>query len=109
MPPQQIQTLVEDFADQFAAGASLMGTASEVERLLDGVLPREEIEQDHGGPPRQRRSLDLGGRISTVSETMLASYILKEHPQTAAVILSKVKPYCAAKVMGHLPREFATG
>jgi flagellar motor switch protein FliG len=108
VPPQQIQTLIEDFADQFAAGASLMGTASEVERLLDGVLPREEID---------RIMADLLGnadrsiweRISTVSETMLASYVLKEHPQTAAVILSKVKPSAAAKVMGHLPREFRDG
>src|SRR5690606_8907963 len=31
--------------------------------------------------------------------------IIKEHPQTGALILSKVKPSCAAKVMGHLPQD----
>lgn len=108
VPPQQIQTLIEDFADQFAAGASLIGAASEVERLLDGVLPREEIDKIMadllGNADRS-----IWERISTVSEATLASYMLKEHPQTAAVILSKVKPSCAAKVMGHLPREFRDG
>lgn len=108
VPQQQIQILIEDFADQFAAGASLIGAASEVERLLDGVLPREEIDKIMadllGNADRS-----IWERISTVSEATLASYMLKEHPQTAAVILSKVKPSCAAKVMGNLPREFRDG
>lgn len=106
--PQQLQNLIEDFADQFAAGASLIGAASEVERMLDGVLPRNEIDQIMadllGNADRS-----IWERISTVSDSMLASYIQKEHPQTAAVILSKVKPACAAKVMGHLPSEFRNG
>lgn len=42
-------------------------------------------------------------RISNGSETALAAYLIKEHPQTAALILSKVKPACAAKVMAQLP------
>jgi flagellar motor switch protein FliG len=34
---------------------------------------------------------------------------MKEHPQTAALILSKVKPACAAKVMGHFPPPLRNG
>jgi flagellar motor switch protein FliG len=41
--------------------------------------------------------------MASVSESVLASYLVKEHPQTAALILSRVKPAIAAKVMGHLP------
>jgi flagellar motor switch protein FliG len=44
-------------------------------------------------------------RISSVSESMLANYLLKEHPQTAALILSRVRPSCAAKVMSQLPAD----
>ena len=47
--------------------------------------------------------------LGSVAEAMFASYILKEHPQTAALILSKVKPACAAKVLGHLPPDFRNG
>jgi flagellar motor switch protein FliG len=40
-----------------------------------------------------------------VSENLFAGYLVKEHPQTSAAILSKVTPACAAKVMGQLPRD----
>ncbi|MBZ6079351.1 flagellar motor switch protein FliG [Microvirga puerhi] len=98
----QLETLVEDFANQFSNGLSLFGTASEVEKLLSGVLPPEQIAElmtDVLG--NSNRS--IWERISNVSETVLATYLMKEHPQTAALILSKVKPTCAAKVMSHLP------
>jgi flagellar motor switch protein FliG len=102
--PSQVEEIIEDFATEFGTGAQLYGTAQEVEKLLSGVLSPEqvaEIMQDVLG--NSNRS--IWDRISNVSESMLASYILKEHPQTAALIVSKVKPSCAAKVMSHLPHE----
>ncbi len=48
-------------------------------------------------------------RISNGSETALAGYLIKEHPQTAALVLSKVKPACAAKVMAQLPAPLRNG
>lgn len=100
----QIEQLIEDLAAQFVAGANLIGTVSEVERLLSGMLPPEQI-QDILADVLGNANHSIWDRISTVSEGALASYILKEHPQTAALILSKVKPSCAAKVMGHLPTD----
>ncbi|MCB8823481.1 flagellar motor switch protein FliG [Microvirga rosea] len=100
--PTQLETLVDEFATQFSHGTSLFGTASEVEKLLSGVLPPEQIAElmtDVLG--NSNRS--IWDRISNVSESVLATYLMKEHPQTAALILSKVKPASAAKVMGHLP------
>ena len=108
VPPQQLETLVEDFASQFAGGANLLGTAGEVEKMLDGVLPQDQIDEIMadvlGNADRS-----IWERMSGVAEAMFASYVLKEHPQTAALILSKVKPACAAKVLGHLPPEFRNG
>ena len=104
VPAQQLRSLIEDFATQFASGANLVGTAGEVERMLDGVLPRDqvaEIMNDILG----NADRSIWERISSVNESALAGYILKEHPQTAALILSKVKSDCAAKVIGYLPAE----
>ena len=104
VPPQQIETIIEDFATQFASGANLVGTAGEVEKLLEGVLPPDQVGEilaDVMG----NASRSIWDKISNVSEGLIASYIMKEHPQTAALILSKVKPGCAAKVMGHLPPD----
>lgn len=104
IPAAQVEEIIEEFAAEFSTGAHLFGTANEVEKLLTGVLAPEqiaEIMQDVLG--NSNRS--IWDRISNVSENMLASYVAKEHPQTAALILSKVKPSCAAKVMSHLPQN----
>ena len=47
----------------------------------------------------KRQPLDLGAHLRRLGKSILAAYLMKEHPQTAALILSKVKPSCAAKVM----------
>lgn len=104
VPAPQIETIIEDFASQFAGGALLIGTTGEVEKMLEGVLPPEQIGEimaDVLG----NASRSVWDRISNVSESLIAAYLMKEHPQTAALILSKVKPSCAAKVMGHMPPE----
>ena len=100
----ELEAVVEEFAEEFSNGTSLFGTANEVERLLTGILPPEQVSEimlDVLGNTNR----SIWDRISGVSESILAAYLLKEHPQTAALILSKVKPSCAAKVMGLMPQE----
>jgi flagellar motor switch protein FliG len=43
VPAPVLESLVEEFASQFADGADLLGTADEVQQMLDGVLPPEQI------------------------------------------------------------------
>lgn len=108
VPAQALGTLIEEFATQFAIGASLVSGPGEVERMLDGVLPKEQIAEimgDLAGNPDR----SIWERISGVAETALAAYLQREHPQTAALILSRVKPATAAKVMGHLPPDRRDG
>ena len=104
----QIETLIEDFATHFVAGANLVGTAADVERLLAGVLPPEQIA-DIMSELRGVANHSIWDRISTVAENTLATYIMKEHPQTAALMLSKVKPACAAKVLSFMPEDRRNG
>lgn len=104
----QIEALIEDFATNFVSGTNLVGTVADVERLLSGVLPPEqvaEIVNELMGVANH----SIWDRISTVSENQLATYIAKEHPQTAALMLSKVRPACAAKVLSFIPEERRNG
>lgn len=100
--PDLLDTVVESFAEEFASGSSLVGTVNEVEKLLTGLLPADQVA-DILADLRGNANRSVWERMATVSESSLASYLVKEHPQTAALILSKVKPAIAAKVMGHLP------
>jgi len=47
-------------------------------------------------------------KLGNVNEAVLANYLKNEYPQTVAVVLSKVSPGHAARVLALLPDGFAT-
>lgn len=106
VPASTIEPLIEDFMNQLANGGSeLRGTAGEAEQLLIGVLPPDqvaEIMSDVLGSPNGM----IWERVSNVPDAVFSAYVAKEHPQTAALILSKVNPACAAKALGSYSEEF---
>ena len=104
VPAPTLESLVEDFAGQFANGVDLLGSPSEVEQMLDGVLSPEQIA-DVMSDVTGNSNEAMWERLSNVSETIFGAYLIKEHPQTAALILSKVTPACAAKVTGQFSRD----
>lgn len=104
VPVSSLEQLIDDFAGQFATGVDLQGTANDVEQLLDGVLSPEQIA-DIMSDVTGNSNNSLWERFSGIPENVLSTYLAKEHPQTAALILSKVSPACAAKVMGLLQRD----
>src|SRR5262249_40530736 len=46
-------------------------------------------------------------KLGNVNEGMLANYLKNEYPQTVSVVLSKLKPEHAARIIGQFPEEFA--
>lgn len=99
-----IADLVDEFSDQFSRGMNLIGSPSEVQKLLTGVLPPEEITEIIG-ETAEAANRSIWDRISQMPESALAGYLAKEHPQTAAFVLSKLKPSCASRVMTQWPAD----
>ena len=93
--PADLERIIEEFAQHFSEGASVQGTAAELEKLLSGVLPPEQVT-DIMSDVLGSTNRSIWERMSSVSENVLAPYLLKEHSQIAALILSKVRPACAA-------------
>src|SRR5258708_16949120 len=46
-------------------------------------------------------------KLSNVQEQVLANYLKNEYPQTVAVVLSKIRPEHAARVLAILPEELS--
>jgi flagellar motor switch protein FliG len=46
-------------------------------------------------------------KLANVNEVVLANYLKNEYPQTVAVVLSKIKPDHASRVLANLPENFA--
>ena len=101
-----IEKLMVDFVSQMSGTGSVMGSYESTERLLARMLPGEKVgsimEEIRG--PAGRTMWD---KLANVNETVLANYLKNEYPQTVSVVLSKIKPEHAARVLGALPEEFA--
>jgi flagellar motor switch protein FliG len=101
-----IEKLLVDFVSQMSGTGSIMGSYESTERLLANILPEDKVgsimEEIRG--PAGRTMWD---KLANVNETVLANYLKNEYPQTVSVVLSKIKPEHAARVLGSLPEEFA--
>jgi flagellar motor switch protein FliG len=101
-----IEKLMVDFVSQMSGTGSVMGSYESTERLLASMMPEDKVgsimEEIRG--PAGRTMWD---KLANVNETVLANYLKNEYPQTVSVVLSKIKPEHAARVLGALPEEFA--
>lgn len=106
VPASAIEPLIEDFMTQLeSGGGELRGTAGEAEQLITGVVPPDqvaEIMSDVLGSPNGL----VWDRVGSAPEGAFTEYVAKEHPQTAALMLSRVDPARAAKTLGALPQAF---
>ena len=101
-----VEKLLVDFVSQMSGTGSLMGSYESTERLLARLLPGEKVGQimEEIRGPAGRTMWD---KLANVNETVLANYLKNEYPQTVSVVLSKIKPEHAARVLASLPEEFA--
>jgi flagellar motor switch protein FliG len=101
-----VERLFIDFADQISATGSLIGSYDSTERLLQKVLSKERVEsimEEIRGPAGRT----MWDKLGNVNEAVLANYLKNEYPQTVAVVVSKIKPDHAARVLAQLPESFA--
>ena len=97
-----VEKIFVEFTDRLSSTGSLVGSFESTERLLGKVLPRERVSaimEEIRGPAGRT----MWDKLSNVNEQVLANYLKNEYPQTVAVVLSKVKPEHAARVLALLP------
>ncbi|MBV8457575.1 MAG: flagellar motor switch protein FliG [Acetobacteraceae bacterium] len=101
-----VERLCVEFADNLGGTGNLVGSYESTERLLQKALPRDRVQQtmEEIRGPAGRTMWD---KLGNVHETVLANYLKNEYPQTVAVVLSKVRPEHAARVLALLPEAFA--
>jgi len=101
-----VERLCLDFAESMGGAGNLVGSFESTERLLQKALPRDrasQIMEEIRGPAGRT----MWDKLGNVNESVLANYLKNEYPQTVAVVLSKVRPEHAARVLALLPDSFA--
>src|SRR5215470_11142664 len=101
-----VEKLLIDFVSQMSSTGSLMGSYESTERLLQRFMAPDKVGQimEEIRGPAGRTMWD---KLGNVNESVLANYLKNEYPQTVAVVLSKVKPDHASRVLASLPEDFA--
>jgi flagellar motor switch protein FliG len=101
-----VEALLLEFVSRLSATGAIMGNYDATERLLHQYLPPERVTgiMDEIRGPAGR---NMWEKLSNVQEQVLANYLKNEYPQTVAVVLSKLKPEHAARVLAILPEDFA--
>jgi len=101
-----VEGLLLEFVSRMSASGALMGNFDATERLLQQYLPPERVSnimEEIRGPAGR----NMWEKLSNVQEEVLANYLRNEYPQTVAVVLSKIGPDHAARVLAILPEELA--
>ncbi|MBT4119117.1 MAG: flagellar motor switch protein FliG, partial [Rhodospirillaceae bacterium] len=102
-----VERLFMEFADQLSSGSSsLVGSSASTERLLLQTMDQEKVDmimEEIRGPAGRT----MWDKLANVNEQVLANYLKNEYPQTVAVVLSKIKPDHASRVLAVLPENFA--
>ena len=101
---ESVEELLLEFVSRMSASGALLGNYDATERLLQQYLPPERvggIMEEIRGPAGR----NMWEKLSNVQEEVLANYLKNEYPQTVAVVLSKLRPEHAARVLAILPEE----
>jgi flagellar motor switch protein FliG len=102
----EVEKLLLEFVSRLSASGALLGNFEATERLLQQHLPPERVSnimEEIRGPAGR----NMWEKLSNVQEQVLANYLKNEYPQTVAVVLSKLRPEHAARVLAILPEELA--
>lgn len=101
-----VEKLIMEFVGSMSSTGSITGSVDQAQRLLSSFLPEDKVDQimEELRGPAGRTMWD---KLANVNEVVLANYLKNEYPQTVSVVLSKVRPDHASRVLAALPEDFA--
>ena len=102
IPQSDLERIVAEFEAEFTEGAGLLDSADRMDTILNESLSPEEMSAIMGdkrfevapeGPP------PIWPELEKLEPTRLGTFLAAEHPQTAAMVLSKLAPQAAANIL----------
>lgn len=101
-----VEELMVEFVSGMTGSGAVMGSYEQTQKLLAAFMPSDRVEalmEEIRGPAGRT----MWDKLGNVNEAVLANYLKNEYPQTVAVVLSKIKPDHASRVLTSLPEDFA--
>ncbi len=102
IPQSDLEKIVAEFEGEFTEGAGQLDSADQMDDLLNETLSPEEMDALMGknqpvaaadAPP------PVWPELEKLEPGRIGAFLAEEHPQTSAMILSKLAPQTAANVL----------
>jgi flagellar motor switch protein FliG len=101
IPQADLERIVAEFEAEFTEGAGLLDSADKMDTILNESLSAEEMDAIMGGqkPEIAAGAPPIWPELEKLDPARLGAFLSGEHAQTAAMVLSKLSPPAAAKVL----------
>jgi len=101
IPQSELEKIVAEFEAEFTEGAGLLDSADKMETMLNESLSREEMDALMGveKPVTADAPPPIWPTVEKLEPARLGAFLAGEHPQTAALVLSKLAPQAAANIL----------
>jgi flagellar motor switch protein FliG len=104
--PQELLELVNEFEELFSEGTGLMDNAKAMEGILEEGLSPEEVDGLLGRRTQfEAFETSIWDRVQDLDPARVGKFLLQEHPQTAAYIVSMLPSAVASKTLMTLPEQ----
>lgn len=100
-----LEVLVDDFSAHFAKALGLGTDFDSMRSLVEQAFSPAELDSMLGSPPQIVQE-PVWRKLDSGAENLLVPYLLDEHPQTVAFVLSKLETDFAARCLSILPGDF---
>ncbi len=100
-----VEDVILQFVQKVTTNADLNGSYAVAENLLRKALPTERAEEIINQISSSSDGHSMWEQLSQISPEMLSNYLVNEYPQTSALILSKINPQHASRVMSFFPDQ----
>lgn len=103
---ETVERLMVEFIAKLSDAGPVTGSFDRTESLLTKILPEGQVNlimEEIRGPAGR----NMWQKLANIDSTVLANFLKNEYPQTISVVLSRIKPDQAARVLPKLPDDLA--
>jgi flagellar motor switch protein FliG len=101
---QDVEPLVEAFTSEFSAALGISAGSQHLMALLESAFSAEQVASLLGHTPKLEGE-SVWPKFTLGIETTLVPYLLDEHEQTAAFVISRLTPELTARCLMAFPKS----
>ncbi len=99
-----VDPVVDEFAKDVSDALGISAGPAQLMTLLESAFSGEEIGEILGRP-RSKIKENVWQKLDLGKEMLVAPYLLDQHEQVAALVVSRIQPDLAARCMAMFPRS----